>query len=61
MLWLFDKRREFLVQEYIPEFGAMNHEDLLDFERREEDENVTNRRKKPGSIREQELKRLQGR
>ena len=45
MLWLFDKRREFLVQEYIPEFGAMNHEDLLDFQRSEEDENVTNRRK----------------
>ena len=44
VLWIFDKRREFLVQEYIPEFEAMNHEDLLDFQRHEEDENVTNRR-----------------
>ena len=45
MLWLFDKRREFIFQGYIPEFEAMNHEDLLDFQRHEEDENVTNRRK----------------
>ena len=45
MLCLFVTRREFLVQEYIPEFEAMNHEDLLDFQRREEDANVTNRRK----------------
>ena len=45
VLWLFDTRRGFLFQEYIPEFKAMNHEDLLDFQRREEDENVTNRRK----------------
>ena len=45
MMWIFDTRREFLVQEYIPEFGAMNHEVLLGFQRREEDENSTNRRK----------------
>ena len=36
--------REFIVQEYIPEFEAMNHEDFLEFQQREEDENVTNRR-----------------
>ena len=35
VLWLFDTRREFLVQEYIPEFKTINHEDLLDFQRRE--------------------------
>ena len=46
VLWIFDTRREFLVQEYITEFEAMSHEDLLDFQRREEDENVTNRRKR---------------
>ena len=46
MLWLFDTRRGFLVQEYIPEFEAINHEDLLGFQRREEGENVTNRRKR---------------
>ena len=46
MLWLFDTGRGFLVQEYIPEFVAMNHEDLLDFKRCEEDVNVTNRRKR---------------
>ena len=43
MLWLFDIKGEFLVQEYIPEFDAMNHENLLEFQRREDDENVTNR------------------
>ena len=41
----FDTRREFLFHEYLPEFEAMNHEDLIDFKQREEDENVTNRRK----------------
>ena len=46
MLWIFDTRREFLVQEYIPELEAMSHEELLDFQRREEGENVTNRRKR---------------
>ena len=46
MLCLFDTRREFLVQEYIPKFEAMNHEDLLDFQRREEDENMTSRGKR---------------
>ena len=35
VLWLFDTRREFLVQEYIPEFKIINREDLLDFQRRE--------------------------
>ena len=45
VLWLFDTRRGFLVQEYIPEFEAINHEDLLGFQRREEGENFTNRRK----------------
>ena len=44
IMWLFDARREFFIQEYIPEFGAMNHEDFLGFQRLEEDENVTNRR-----------------
>ena len=34
ILWIFDTRSEFLVQEYIPEFQAINHEDLLDFQRR---------------------------
>ena len=43
MLWLFDTRSKFLIQEYIPELEAMNHEDLLKFQRREEDENMTNR------------------
>ena len=43
MMWVFDTRREFLVQDYIPEFEAMNHEDLLDFQQREENENVNNR------------------
>ena len=46
MLWIFNKRREFLIQEYIPEFEAMNREDLLDFQRYEDNENVTNRRKR---------------
>ena len=45
MLWLFDIRREFLFQEYITEFEAMNHEDLLDFRHCEEDESVTKRKK----------------
>ena len=40
MLWLFDTRREFLIQEYIPEFEAMNHEDFLEFQLCEEDDNV---------------------
>ena len=46
VLWLFDTRREFLIQECIPEFKATNHEDLLEFQRREEDKNGTNRRNK---------------
>ena len=46
VLWVFDTKRESLVQEYILEFGAVNHEDLLDFQPREADENVTNRRKR---------------
>ena len=46
MLWLFDTRRKILVQEYITEFEAMNHEDLIDFQRHEEDENLTSRRKR---------------
>ena len=46
VLWLFDTRREFLIQEYISEFEDMNHEDLLEFQRREEDKNATNRRKR---------------
>ena len=29
ILWIFVARREFLIQEYITEFGAMNHEDFL--------------------------------
>ena len=29
-------------KEYIPELKAMNNKDLLDFQRREEDENVNN-------------------
>ena len=45
MLCLFDTRREFLIQEYIPEFEAMNHEDLLGFQQHEEDENVTKQKK----------------
>ena len=44
MLWLFDARTESLLQDYIPEFEVMNHEYLLEFQYREEDENVTNRR-----------------
>ena len=35
-----------MVQEYIPESKATNHEDLLEFQRREEDKNGTNRRNK---------------
>ena len=31
IIWLFDTRGDFFVQEYIPEFKAINHEDLLDF------------------------------
>ena len=45
MLWLFDTRREFIVQDYIPEFKDMNNEYLLDSQQCEEDENVTYRRK----------------
>ena len=45
MMWLFDTRREFLAQEYVSEIESMNHEYLLEFQRREKDENVTNRRK----------------
>ena len=45
MMWIFDTRREFIVQEYIPEFKAMNNEYLLDLQQCEEDENVTYRRK----------------
>ena len=45
MRWIFDTRREVIVQDYIPEFKSKNHEDLLDFQRHEEDENDTNRRK----------------
>ena len=43
MVWLFGTRREFLFQEYIPDFGAMNHEDILGFQQREENEDATNR------------------
>ena len=43
MLWLFDARTEFHFQDCIPEFEVMNHEYLLEFQHREEDENVTNR------------------
>ena len=32
-MWLFDTRRGFLVQEYIPDFEAINHVDLLGFQR----------------------------
>ena len=32
VLWIFDTRREFLLQEYIPEFKAMNRKNLLDFQ-----------------------------
>ena len=46
MMWIFDTRREFIVQDYRTELEAMNHEDLPDFQRREEYENVTNRRKR---------------
>ena len=46
MLWLFDIRGGFLVQEYVPEFEATKHEYLLDFQQREEDGNLTNRRKR---------------
>ena len=45
ILWIFDTRREFIIQEYIPEFKAMNNEYLLDSQQLEEDENVTYRRK----------------
>ena len=45
MIWMFDQRREFLVQEYIHEFEAMNHEDLLGFQQHKEDEHVTKIRK----------------
>ena len=44
MLCLFDTRRKFLVQKYIPESESMNHEDLLEFQQREENENVIIRR-----------------
>ena len=37
MLWLFYTRRGFLIQEYIPKFESMNHEDLLYFQLSEED------------------------
>ena len=46
IMWLFDTSREFLNQEYIHEFEAMNHEDLLGLQLREKDENMTNRRKR---------------
>ena len=46
MMWIFDTRREFLIHDYIPEFEAMNHEYLLDFQQGEEYEDVTNRRKR---------------
>ena len=46
VLCLFDTRRGFLVQEYIPVFEAMNHEDLLEFQQSDEDENFTKRRKR---------------
>ena len=46
LLWIFDTRKEFIIQEYIPEFKSMNHEDLLEFPLHKEDENVTNRRKR---------------
>ena len=46
VLWIFDTRRGFLVQEYIPVFEAMNHEDLLEFQQSDEDENFTKRRKR---------------
>ena len=42
MVWLFDARTEFHFQDYIPKFETMNHEYLLEFQYREEDENVTN-------------------
>ena len=45
MLWIFDTRGEFLVQEYIFEFECMSHEEIIGFQQREEDENVTKRRK----------------
>ena len=45
MMWIFDTRREFIVQEYIPEFKATKNENLLDFQQLEEDENMTYRRK----------------
>ena len=44
MLRIFDTIRESFPHEYIPEFEAMNHEYLLNFQQHEEDENVTNRR-----------------
>ena len=45
IMWLFDTSREFLNQEYIHEFEAMNHEDLLGLQLHEKDENMTNKRK----------------
>ena len=42
MVWLFDARTEFHFQDYIPKFETMNHEYRLEFQYREEDENVTN-------------------
>ena len=50
MLCLFDTRREFLIQEYIPEFEAVNHEDLLDFQRCEEDENDQQKKEKSDQL-----------
>ena len=39
MLWILDTISEFLVQEYIPEFEAMNNEDHPDFQQQKEDGN----------------------
>ena len=50
MMWVFDTRREFLVQDYIPEFEAMNHEDLLDFQQCEEDENDQQKKEKSDQL-----------
>ena len=45
MLRIFDTIRESFPHEYIPEFEAMNNEELFHFQQCEQDENVTNRRK----------------
>ena len=44
-MWIFDTRRGFIIQDYIPEFKAMNNEYLLDSQQLEEDKNLTYRRK----------------